>query len=181
MVVTPTSLKDVLILEPKLFKDFRGSFFEVWSDQPYREAGVTGPFVQDNLSHSVRNTLRGLHFQEPHGQGKLVIVPAGAVLDVAVDVRKGSPTFNRWVAVEMSAENRRQLWIPKGFAHGFAVLSETATVYYKCTDVYHPECEQTVRWNDPDLAIDWPLKNPILSAKDGAAPALREISGLPKF
>jgi dTDP-4-dehydrorhamnose 3,5-epimerase len=175
MKVTPTRLPEVLVVEPRVFRDARGTFFETWSAARYAEAGISGPFVQDNLSRSTRGVLRGLHLQHPHGQGKLVSVLDGEVFDVAVDVRTSSPTFRQWVGVTLSRDNGLQLWIPAGFAHGFCVLSDEATFHYKCTDAYHPECESTVRWDDPDLAIAWPVPEPVLGDKDRAAPRLADI------
>ena len=174
MNVIETPLPGVLIFEPKVFGDSRGFFVETFHAERYRAAGLTLPFVQDNYSRSVKGTLRGLHFQDPNPQGKLVQVVAGAVFDVAVDVRKGSSHFGKWFGLELSAENHRQLWVPPGFAHGFCVLSEHADFQYKCTDFYAPAGDRGVAWNDPDLGIDWPIADPILSAKDAAAPRLRD-------
>jgi dTDP-4-dehydrorhamnose 3,5-epimerase len=179
--VVQTAIPGVVILEPKVFGDSRGFFLETYNAQRYAEAGVPGPFVQDNLSRSVKGTLRGLHFQQPNPQGKLVQCLAGAVWDVAVDVRQGSPTFGRWVGVELTADNRRQLWVPPGFAHGFCVLSESADFQYKCTALYSPKDEQSVRWDDPQLAIAWPVTAPLLSPKDAAAPRLADAPTLPVF
>ena len=181
MKVTRTAIPEVLILEPKVFGDDRGFFLESFSARRYAEAGITLPFVQDNISRSVKGTLRGLHLQEPTGQGKLVSCLQGVVYDVAVDVRRGSPTFGKWVGVELSDRDHRQFWVPPGFAHGFCVVSETANFYYKCTDYYAPENERGVAWDDPDLAIDWPVKNPILSKKDAAAPRLKDAEVLPAY
>lgn len=181
MKVTPLELPGLLLLEPKVFGDDRGFFMELYHAKRYADAGIPGPFVQDNYSRSARGTLRGLHFQEPQGQGKLVQVLVGTVYDVAVDVRKGSPTFGRWAAAELSAENRRQLWIPPGFAHGFCVVSEFADFHYKCTTLYAPETERAIAWNDPDLAIPWPVREPVLSAKDARAPRLKDAPVLPEY
>lgn len=181
MKVQPTELPGVLLLEPRVFGDSRGFFVETFHAQRYTDAGIPGPFVQDNLSRSVRGTLRGLHFQEPNGQGKLVQVLAGAVWDVVVDVRKGSPTFGRWMAAELSSGNKWQLWIPPGFAHGFCVLSDSADFFYKCTSLYAPESERSVAWDDPDLAIPWPVKEPLLSVKDQRAPRLKDAPVLPAY
>ncbi|QSQ25088.1 dTDP-4-dehydrorhamnose 3,5-epimerase [Pyxidicoccus parkwayensis] len=181
MRVLPTELPGVLVVEPKVFGDDRGFFMEMFHAKRYADAGIPGPFVQDNYSRSAKGTLRGLHFQEPQAQGKLVQVIAGAVYDVAVDVRRGSPGFGKWVAVELSSDNRRQLWIPPGFAHGFCVLSESADFHYKCTTLYAPETERGVLWNDPDLAIPWPVTSPLLSAKDAKAPRLRDAMVLPAY
>jgi dTDP-4-dehydrorhamnose 3,5-epimerase len=180
--VTPLDvLPEVLLVEPRVFGDDRGFFMELFHARRYADAGIPGPFVQDNYSRSARGILRGLHFQEPQAQGKLVQVLAGAVYDVAVDVRKGSPTFGKWVAVELSSDNRRQLWIPPGFAHGFCVLSESADFHYKCTTLYSPETERSVLWSDPDLAIPWPAREPVLSAKDARAPRLQDAPVLPVY
>jgi len=181
MRVTPTELPEVLLVEPQVFGDARGFFFETFQAERYASAGIPRVFVQDNLSRSAKGTLRGLHFQEPRAQGKLVLVLRGAVWDVAVDVRRGSPRFGAWVGLELSEENRRQLWVPPGFAHGFCVLSDTADFFYKCTDLYVPETERAVRWDDPALAIRWPISAPLLSVKDRAAPLLAEAPVLPSY
>jgi dTDP-4-dehydrorhamnose 3,5-epimerase len=181
MKVIPAELPEVLIIEPRMHGDSRGFFFESFQAGRYAEAGVPGPFVQDNLSRSVRGTLRGLHFQEPRAQGKLVQVLRGSVFDVAVDVRRGSPTFGRWVAVELSEATPRQLWIPPGFAHGFCVLSESADFFYKCTELYAPEAERSIAWNDPAIGIRWPVSEPLLSAKDRVAPRLQDAPVLPQY
>ncbi len=169
------SLPDVICVEPKIFRDDRGHFLENYHRTRFAEAGISAEFVQDNQSFSRRDTLRGLHYQCPNGQGKLVGVAFGTVFDVAVDVRRHAPTFGVWTGMEISAENHRMLWIPPGFAHGFCVLSETAVFAYKCTDFYAPESEHTVLWNDPDIGIDWPVANPIVSPKDQKGLALHEI------
>jgi dTDP-4-dehydrorhamnose 3,5-epimerase len=180
--VLQTAIPGVLLLEPKVFGDARGFFLETFHAQRYADAGIPGPFVQDNYSRSSQGTLRGLHFQEPQAQGKLVQVVAGAVFDVAVDVRRGSPTFGKWVGVELSADNRRQLWVPPGFAHGFCVTSESADFQYKCTALYAPQNERAILWNDPELGIAWPLSGePKLSAKDAAAPRLKDAPLLPTY
>jgi dTDP-4-dehydrorhamnose 3,5-epimerase len=179
--ISETELPGVLLLEPKRFGDDRGFFMELFHEKRYAEAGIPGPFVQDNFSRSARGILRGLHFQQPQAQGKLVQVFAGAVYDVAVDIRRGSPTFGRWVGVELSADNRRQLWVPPGFAHGFCVLSESADFHYKCTDFYSPASEHGIAWNDPDLGIPWPVKSPLLSPKDSVAPRLKDAPVLPDY
>jgi dTDP-4-dehydrorhamnose 3,5-epimerase len=181
MNVIKTALPDVIIFEPKMFGDARGFFLEHYQANRYSAHGVNGPFVQDNLSRSSRYVLRGLHLQNPRPQGKLVGVMRGRVLDVAVDVRLGSPTFGKHVAVELSDENFRQLWIPRGFAHGFTVLSDTADFYYKCDEFYSPSDEITIRWNDPALNIAWQNSNPALSGKDAGAPLLDDVDGLPKY
>ena len=181
MNVIATELPEVLIVEPKLFGDQRGFFLETYQFQRYVEAGIHRPFVQDNMSRSARGVLRGLHLQNPFTQGKLVSAMRGRVLDVAVDVRVGSPNFGRHVAVELSEENRRQLWVPRGFAHGFVVLSETADFFYKCDDVYSPKDEVSIRWDDPAIGIKWGIDDPSLSAKDAAAPLLAEVKNLPIY
>ena len=181
MNVIETDLPEVLILEPKLFGDQRGFFLETYQQPRYAEYGIGRPFVQDNMSRSGRGVLRGLHLQNPSAQGKLVTALRGRVLDVAVDVRVGSPRFGRHVAVELSEENRRQLWVPRGFAHGFVVLSETADFFYKCDDIYSPKDEVSVRWNDPAIGIDWGIDAPSLSAKDADAPLLSEVRNLPMY
>jgi dTDP-4-dehydrorhamnose 3,5-epimerase len=167
--VRPTALAEVLLIEPKVFGDARGYFFESYSAERYAEAGIAVGFVQDNVSFSQRGVLRGLHFQHPFGQGKLVGVLAGEVFDVAVDVRRGSPTFGRWAGERLSAENKRQLYIPAGFAHGFLVMSPQALFAYKCTEYYHPEAERSIRWDDPRIGIEWPIDGPVVSAKDHVA------------
>lgn len=183
MNVIETKLPGVLIIEPKVFGDTRGFFMETWQQNKYEELGIKGPFVQDNLSFSTKGVLRGLHYQNPHGQGKLVSVVQGEVFDVAVDIRVGSPTFGQWEGVALSGENHHQLWIPAGFAHGFCVMSETAYFTYKCTDVYTPSAEGGVSWNDPDIGIEWPLKDVNLSDKDQVYPRLKDIAveRLPKY
>jgi dTDP-4-dehydrorhamnose 3,5-epimerase len=173
--VTPTAIPEVLLIEPRGFEDARGAFVETWQLARYSEAVTPLSFVQDNVSVSRRGVVRGLHFQHPHGQGKLVMVLAGAAWDVAVDVRRGSPSFGRWVAEELTEGNRRQLWIPAGFAHGFQALSDGVVFHYKCTDTYHPECERTVLWSDPALAIPWPVADAVVAAKDAAAPLLADL------
>jgi dTDP-4-dehydrorhamnose 3,5-epimerase len=176
MQLIRTTLPEVLILEPRVYGDTRGFFLETYNKRVLREvAGVDRDFVQDNLSRSVRGVLRGLHYQIVHPQGKLVRVVAGAVYDVAVDIRRSSPSFGKWVGVELSAENKRMAWIPEGFAHGFLTLSETADVQYKVTDYYAPESDRSIVWNDPTLCIDWPKTiGPIVSPKDKAAPCLKD-------
>jgi dTDP-4-dehydrorhamnose 3,5-epimerase len=170
--VTPTALPDVLLVEPKVFGDVRGYFFESYNARRYAEAGIAATFVQDNVSLSQRGVLRGLHFQHPYGQGKLAGVLRGEVFDVAVDVRRGSPTFGRWVGECLSSENKRQLYIPPGFAHGFLVTSDDALLAYKCTEYYHPETERSIRWNDARIGIEWPIAGPVLSTKDDVAVTL---------
>ena len=182
MKFTATRLPDVVIIEPTVFADERGWFMETFNQRRF-EDGLAAlglpqprPFVQDNESQSVRGVLRGLHYQlPPHPQGKLVRVVAGVVLDVAVDIRRGSPHFGQWVAVELSAENRRQLWIPEGFAHGFMALSAEARFLYKTTDIYAKDCERAIRWDDPAIGIDWPADvQPLLAPKDASAPLLAD-------
>ena len=178
MRVTPTAIPDVLLIEPKVFGDTRGFFFESFNERSFREATkVTLPFVQDNHSKSGRGVLRGLHFQTQQPQGKLVRVAAGEVFDVAVDIRRDSPTYGRWLGEILSADNKKQLWIPPGLAHGFLVLSETAEFLYKTTDYYAPAYEGCIAWNDPSLSIDWPQLNtaPQLSAKDAAGLKFSEV------
>ena len=176
MNVLPTDIPGVLIIEPRVFGDHRGWFMETWQQKKYEEAGIAEAFVQDNMASSSHGILRGLHIQNPHSQGKLVQVVSGEVFDVAVDIRRGSPHFGQWVGVLLSADNHRQLWVPPGFAHGYVVTSNQAVFSYKCTDFYHPESEFSIRWNDPDIAIDWPIVGkPCLSEKDEQAPLLRDI------
>jgi dTDP-4-dehydrorhamnose 3,5-epimerase len=165
----------LLVIEPKIFGDGRGFFLETYQRGRYHAAGIDREFVQDNLSFSRRGILRGLHMQNPEPQGKLVTVLEGEVYDVAVDLRRASPTFGRWHALTLSGDTKRQFYIPPGFAHGFQVLSETALFFYKCTALYAPQHELTVRWDDPDLAIPWPLPDPVVSAKDAAGLRLRDV------
>jgi dTDP-4-dehydrorhamnose 3,5-epimerase len=168
MKVIETPLPGVLILEPKVFADARGFFLESYNERILAQHGIREHFVQDNHSYSLRNVIRGLHYQLCHPQGKLVRIVTGEIFDVAVDVRRSSPTFGQWYGVILGGETQRMLWIPRGFAHGFRVLSENAHVMYKTTDFYHPECERTLAWNDPRIAIDWRLDGTaVLSAKDG--------------
>lgn len=176
-----TAIPGVLIVEPRVFGDHRGFFMETFRKDRFLAAGIDVEFVQDNHSRSSEGVLRGLHYQEPNGQGKLVRTLSGVIFDVAVDVRKGSPTFGRWVGVELSAENKRQLWVPPGFAHGFGVISEAAEVAYKCTTYYDPASEKGILWNDPGIGIEWPISNPTLSDKDLKAPRLREAADLPEY
>ena len=183
MDVRTTAIPGLLVIQPKVMGDTRGFFVETWAEERYAAAGITGRFVQDNMSRSARGTLRGLHLQNPHGQGKLVSVVEGTVLDVAVDVRVGSPTFGQHVAVELSAAEHKQFWIPAGFAHGFAVTSDHAIFAYKCTDRYYPEHELGIAWDDPDLGIAWPTREPSLSNRDRAHARLRDIAPerLPRY
>jgi dTDP-4-dehydrorhamnose 3,5-epimerase len=175
MRAIPTAIKDVIVLEPKVFGDDRGFFFESFNAKAFEQAtGIKREFVQDNHSKSARHVLRGLHYQIQQPQGKLVRVIQGEVFDVAVDIRKSSKTFGQWVGVHLSAENKKQLWVPEGFAHGFVVLSEAAEFLYKTTDYYAPEHERSLLWNDLDVGIDWPFQGePILAAKDAVAKSLR--------
>lgn len=176
-------MEGVVIVEPKVFADPRGYFFETYQANRYRENGIDCQFVQDNLSYSAKNTLRGLHYQHPHGQAKLVSVIKGEVFDVAVDIRKGSPNFGKWVGVVLSAENHRQLFIPEGFAHGFCVLSDDAVFSYKCSDFYTPGAEHGIVWDDSQIGIEWPVNAPLLSAKDEKYHCLEDVADadLPVF
>lgn len=167
MKLIETAIPGLLVIEPKVHGDARGWFAETWQADRYRQMGIPGTFVQDNMASSSRNILRGLHVQHPHAQGKLVQVVAGEVFDVAVDIRRDSPHFGQWVGITLSAENHRQFWVPPGFAHGYVVTSEQAVFSYKCTDYYHPETEFSIRWDDPEIGIEWPAGiAPILSEKD---------------
>jgi dTDP-4-dehydrorhamnose 3,5-epimerase len=181
MKITPTEIPEVVIVEPKMIMDSRGFFLEHFHAERYLALGVGRPIVQDNMSRSSRGVLRGLHFQNPNAQGKLVGVMRGRVLDVAVDVRLGSPTFGRHVAVELGDDSFRQLWIPRGFAHGYTVLTETADFFYKCDAFYSPSDEMTIRWDDPELNIDWRTRLPILSDRDANAPLLKDVKRLPRY
>jgi dTDP-4-dehydrorhamnose 3,5-epimerase len=174
MKVLTCDIAGLLILEPKVFGDARGFFVETWNRRRYGEAGIDVHFVQDNISFSKRGTLRGLHFQNPKPQGKLMQVLQGEVFDVAVDIRRSSPTFGRWHGVLLSAENKRQFYVPTGFAHGFAVLSDTALFQYKCTEFYSPQDELAIRWDDPEIGVEWPLKAPLISDRDAKGLRLRE-------
>lgn len=176
MNIIDTVIPEVKIIEPRVFGDSRGFFLESYHAQRYREAGIGVEFVQDNHSRSAKNVLRGLHYQLKHPQGKLVRITQGEVFDVAVDIRRGSPTFGQWVGDILSGDNHRQLWIPPGFAHGFCVLSDMADFLYKCTDYYHPEDEGSIIWDDADIGIEWPIEEPLLSDKDAKAPCLAEIA-----
>ena len=176
MNVIKTDLEGCLVFEPRVFGDDRGWFFETFNSDKLAEHGLNLEFKQGNTSSSIRGTLRGLHYQWPRPQGKFVSVVEGEVWDVAVDIRRGSPQFGKWTAVLLSAENKRHFWIPAGFAHGFVALSEHAVFTYLCTDTYQPECDANVAWDDPDLAIDWPIKDVLLSPKDEKAPRLKDIA-----
>jgi dTDP-4-dehydrorhamnose 3,5-epimerase len=180
MKVTPLALPEVLLIEPRVFGDERGFFYESWNERTFAEAGIRAAFVQDNHSRSRRNVLRGLHYQIEHAQGKLVRAVVGAVYDVAVDLRRSSPNFGRAAGVELSADDKRMLWIPPGFAHGFVVLSDVAEFLYKTTDFWHPEHERTLLWSDPALHIDWPLDGePVVAAKDAAGAPLASAQTYP--
>ena len=183
MKISETDLPGCMLIEPRVFGDARGSFFESWNQKAYADAGLHLDFVQGNVSRSIRGVLRGLHYQWPNAQGKLVSVLEGEVYDVAVDIRRGSPYFGRWTAVIPSADNHRQLWIPEGFAHGFATLSENAVFAYQCTALYDRAADAGIRWNDARIAIDWPIAEPLLSDKDATAPFLDGIAAdrLPEF
>jgi len=176
MRVIETRLPGCLVLEPKVFADERGFFYETWNKQVFAGLGLNLEFTQSNVSSSTRGVLRGLHYQWPKPQGKLVQVLEGEVYDVAVDIRRGSPTFGHWESVILSADNKRQFWIPPGFAHGFVALSERVIFSYLCTEMYDPECDASLRWDDADLAIDWPVGKPLLSGKDAKAPFLCDIA-----
>jgi len=174
--IIETSLPGCIVIEPAVHGDARGYFYESWNARTFAEAGLDFSFVQTNVSRSARGVLRGLHYQFPNPQGKLVNVLEGEVYDVAVDIRAGSPTFGRWAAAILSAENKRHFWIPEGFAHGFAVLSEFATFTYQCTALYDHAADAGIRWNDADIAVDWPISAPLLSDKDERAPFLRDLA-----
>lgn len=183
MKISETKIPDVLIFEPAVFSDDRGLFMETWSLQRYYDAGIKASFVQDNISVSQKGTLRGLHFQHPHGQGKLIQVLSGRVMDVAVDIRLGSETFGQSVSTILSESNHKQMYIPPGFAHGFCVMSDSAIFSYKCTDYYNASAEGGIIWNDPDLGIDWPIDSPVISTKDAAYHRLKDIphKSLPRY
>jgi dTDP-4-dehydrorhamnose 3,5-epimerase len=176
-----TPLPGVLLIEPDIFEDDRGFFMETYHADRFREHGIASAFVQDNHSRSARGVLRGLHYQEPKAQGKLVRCTRGALFDVAVDIRVGSPTFGKWYGAELSESNRRMLWIPEGFAHGFCALEEGSDLVYKCTALYAREHDRAVLWSDPEIGIAWPIASPLLSAKDAGAPALRAAVPLPRY
>ncbi|HKE94501.1 MAG TPA: dTDP-4-dehydrorhamnose 3,5-epimerase [Povalibacter sp.] len=182
MEVTPTRLAGVVLIKPRVFGDHRGYFLESWQESRFASAGITARFVQDNHSRSSQWTLRGMHYQIQQPQGKLVRVTRGAVFDVAVDMRRSSPTFGQWVGAELSDVNHHMMWVPPGFAHGFLALTDQVDFLYKCTDFYEPQFERTLRWNDPDVAIEWPLPRdvtPLLAAKDAAAAGLNEAECYP--
>lgn len=176
MKVIETDLPGCLVIKPRVFGDARGFFMEVWNHERYADLGIASSFVQSNLSRSSEGVLRGLHYQWPKPQGKLVSVLEGEIYDAVVDIRRDSPTFGQWTAVVLSGTNNRQLWVPEGFAHGFAVLSQSALVSYLCTAVYDPDADAGLLWSDPAIGIDWPVRSPVISAKDAAAPRLCETS-----
>jgi dTDP-4-dehydrorhamnose 3,5-epimerase len=179
--IRETTLPGVLIIEPKVFGDARGFFMETYRVDAFREAGIPHEFVQDNHSRSARGVLRGLHYQESNPQGKLVRCTRGALFDVAVDIRRGSPTFARWFGLELSDANKRMLWVPPGFAHGFCALEEGSDLVYKCTSLYDAAADRCILWSDPDIGIDWPIAIPVLSAKDSKAPRLADAAELPTY
>jgi len=183
MKIIPTSIGGILIIETRTFKDKRGFFMETYHQKKYNTYGINATFVQDNLSYSLKNTLRGLHFQMKHPQAKLIQVISGEIFDVAVDLRPGSDTFGKWTGIHLSDENRRQVFLPEGFAHGFCVLSEFALFYYKCSDFYTPDDESGIIWSDPDIGIEWPVINPIISEKDNQYHKLIDLTAeqLPSF
>lgn len=183
MNIEETKLAGVLILEPKVFTDDRGYFFETWNSTRYEQAGIPGPFVQDNISFSKKGVLRGLHFQYPQSQGKLIQVLSGEVVDIVVDIRVGSPTYGQWLSEVLSESIHRQMYVPPGFAHGYCATSEAALFSYKCTDFYNPVTEQGIIWNDPDIGIEWPIAQPVLSTKDEVYPRLKDLrpENLPQF
>ncbi|MGZ5465761.1 MAG: dTDP-4-dehydrorhamnose 3,5-epimerase [Thermoanaerobaculia bacterium] len=176
-----TSLRGVVLVEPRVYADDRGFFLETFHREKFREAGIAGDFVQDNHSRSRRGVLRGLHYQEPTPQGKLVRCSRGAIFDVAVDIRVGSPQFGKWFGVELNEKNQLILWIPPGFAHGFCALTDETDVIYKCNAIYDGMGDRSILWNDPDIGIEWPVKDPLLSTKDAAAPRLKEAPLLPSY
>lgn len=183
MKAASTSLPGVLIVEPQVFEDPRGFFYESYNEAKYANLGIHASFVQANVSRSSKGVLRGLHYQWPNPQGKLVSVLEGEVYDVAVDIRRGSPTFGQWTSAMLTADNRRHMWIPAGFAHGFCVLSEFATFTYQCTTLYDPAADAAICWNDAAIGVDWPISNPLISAKDVKAPLLADVPAdrLPTF
>ena len=183
MKVERLSISEVMLVTPTLRSDARGAFHESWQQARYRDAGLPVRWVQDNVSRSRQGVLRGLHFQQPRAQGKLVSVMVGEIVDVAVDVRRGSPTFGRWVSAVLTGTNARQLYVPEGFAHGFVVTSDEAVVHYKCTTAYAPDCERTIAWNDPALGIEWAVAAPVLSERDAHARRLADLADdeLPSF
>ncbi|HEY6844075.1 MAG TPA: dTDP-4-dehydrorhamnose 3,5-epimerase [Thermoanaerobaculia bacterium] len=181
MNVMETSLPGVLVIEPRVFADERGFFMETYHSARFRSAGIDAIFVQDNHSRSVRGVLRGLHYQEPNAQGKLVRCTRGSLFDVAVDIRVGSPHFGKWFGAELSEENKRMMWVPPGFAHGFCATSDVADLVYKCTALYDASTDRSILWNDPEIGIEWPVQSPRLSPKDASAPRLKDAKVLPRF
>jgi dTDP-4-dehydrorhamnose 3,5-epimerase len=182
MQFEPTRLPEVVLIKPRVFGDDRGAFFETWQRDKFAQAGISDSFVQDNHSHSSRHTLRGLHYQSQQTQGKLVRVTRGEVFDVAIDIRRSSPRFGQWVGVTLSEDNHHMLWVPRGFAHAYLAMSDDVDFVYKCTDFYAPQYERSIRWDDPKIAVHWPLPAgvlPVLSAKDQAAPLLRDAEVFP--
>jgi dTDP-4-dehydrorhamnose 3,5-epimerase len=179
--IRETTLPGVLLIEPKVHGDDRGFFMETYRVDLFREAGINDTFVQDNHSRSARGVLRGLHYQEPNAQGKLVRCTRGAIFDVAVDIRRGSPAFGKWVGLELSEANKRMLWVPPGFAHGFCALEDGSDLVYKCTTLYDAQSDRAILWNDPEIGIQWPIEDPVLSGKDAGAPRLAEAGALPSY
>jgi dTDP-4-dehydrorhamnose 3,5-epimerase len=179
--IRETTLPGVLLIEPEVFGDDRGFFMETYRLDEFRAKGIGDVFVQDNHSRSARGVLRGLHYQEPNAQGKLVRCTRGAIYDVAVDIRRGSPSFGRWVGIDLTEANKLMLWIPPGFAHGFCAMEEGSDLVYKCTTVYDPAADRAILWNDPEIGIEWPITEPVLSGKDAAAPRLAEALALPTY
>jgi dTDP-4-dehydrorhamnose 3,5-epimerase len=179
--VSETSLSGVLVLEPKVLEDERGFFMETYHAERFHDLGIDARFVQDNHSRSLRGVLRGLHYQEPNTQAKLIRCTRGALYDVAVDIRVGSPQFGKWTAAELSEENKRMLWVPAGFAHGFCAVTDVADLVYKCSAFYDAQNDRSILWNDPDLGIAWPVAKPVLSKKDASAPRLKDAKVLPRF
>jgi dTDP-4-dehydrorhamnose 3,5-epimerase len=179
--IRQTSLPGVLLIEPKVRGDDRGFFMETYRLDAFRAAGISAPFVQDNHSRSARGVLRGLHYQEPNAQGKLVRCTRGAIFDVAVDIRRGSPTFSQWFGIELSDANKLMLWVPPGFAHGFCAIEEGSDLVYKCTALFDPAADRAILWNDPEIGIEWPIGDPVLSGRDTAAPRLADATVLPVY
>ena len=179
MNIRPTTLPGVLLIEPAVRGDDRGFFMETYRLDTFQAAGISAPFVQDNHSRSAKGVLRGLHYQEPNAQGKLVRCTRGAIFDVAVDIRRGSPTFSQWFGIELSDANKRILWVPPGFAHGFCAMEDGSDLVYKCTTLYDPTSDRAILWNDPEIGIEWPISEPVLSEKDTKAPRLADATTLP--
>lgn len=175
MNIKKTDFPGLIYIEPRIFGDSRGWFLETWNEEQYKQIGITGPFVQDNISYSSRGVVRGLHYQKPYSQGKLIFVIQGSVWDVVVDLRKSSPKFGKWIAFNLTEEKKEQLYVPAGFAHGFCVLSDSALFQYKCTDKYSLQSEQGIMWNDPHLNIPWPVDNPLISNKDQKHPCFKDL------